>query len=382
MRSAHIKSIRPLSVSVSAKTVWTLVEITDTQGRRGLGETTGSDSQALKAQIQSMGASLLGKPLPERQPQGAGTVHIPAAEIRAASAIDQAVWDLRAQDEGKSLAAALGQPRRDATRTYANMNRGLTDRNPSAFGRRAAEARASGFDAFKIAPFDGVTTVNCDTVAGQGLIESGLARVAAVREAIGSQGDLLVDCHWRFDERAAATVIDRLAELGVSWVECPLPEIPETFPSLARLRRRANGCGMRLAGADEIADPAFFGEIITAGIYDVVMPDVKHLGGLSATLRLAQLAEEKGVTCSFHNPTGPIAHLHSVHLSALLESSLYLEFPYAETPLFTGIVQEDPAVPVGGLAKLPAAAGLGVQLDVAALRVLAELERQQISCPL
>lgn len=363
MRNPLITAIRPVSVRVSAKSVWTLVEVTDSDGRRGLGETTGPDTGALEARMRKLNISLLGKPVPER-PSGP---LLPAVwsdnDIRAASAVDQALWDLRAQNEGKTIAATLGEPQRRVTRLYANMNRGLTERDPIAFGRRAAEAHAAGFDAVKIAPFDAVMPDNCESSAGQALIDAGLARVAAVTEAMGPEGDVLVDCHWRFNERVAATLVERLARLHVYWLECPLPETAETLPSLRRLRHLANQSSMRLAGADEISDPVFFSEIIASGVYDVVMPDVKHLGGLAQTLRLARMIEESGALCSFHNPTGPIAHLHSVHLSALLQTSLFLEFQYGESPLFTDIVHGDPAFPIRGTATLPTLAGLGVQLN-------------------
>jgi len=345
-------------------------EITDSDGRRGIGETSGPDWRVVERQIRMVGAALAGMPVCNSDICSAALAGLENTCRRGASAVNQALWDLRAQIKGVSVASALGEPKWNAVRAYANINRGLTDRTPEAFGQRASKARAAGFSAFKIAPFDAVTPQNCDCVEGRELIDVALERVAAVRAAIASD-DLLVDCHWRFDERTAASVMERLRFHNVCWVECPLIETRATLSSIAVLREHANRTGMKLAGADEVDDPDFFMDIVRSGAYDVVMPDIKYHGGLEQTLRLGRLAEEHGLACSLHNPTGPVAHTHSVHLSALLATDLYLEFPYQESALFTDIVCGYPALPKSGLATVPAAAGLGIQLNKETLARLA-----------
>src|SRR5262249_2324649 len=103
-----------------------------------------------------------------------------------------------------------------------------------------------GHTRFKLAPFDGLTPALCATPEGPHLIEAGLARIAAVRAAAGS-AEVMVDCHWRFAEPAVLDLIAALAALGVTWLECPIPEDHSAPRALARLRRQANRRGMRLA---------------------------------------------------------------------------------------------------------------------------------------
>ena len=81
---------------------------------------------------------------------------IPTDLVKAAaySAVEQAMWDLKARAAGRPLAELLGGAKRERVALYANINRGTTDRSPAGFAARAAEAAALGFGAIKIAPFD------------------------------------------------------------------------------------------------------------------------------------------------------------------------------------------------------------------------------------
>jgi len=139
----------------------------------------------------------------------------------------------------------------------------------------------------------------------------------------------------------------------VTWFECPLPETPENYAAIKRLRAKANAAGMRLAGAELFIGAAGFKPLLEQGLYDVVMPDVKYAGGLAECLRIAELAARHGCAVSLHNPSGPVCHAHSVHLSAVLEGDERLEYQHGETPSFFAIAPGLEA-PSRGSAALPA----------------------------
>jgi galactonate dehydratase len=113
---------------------------------------------------------------------------------------------------------------------------------------------------------------------------------------------------------------------------------------------------------------AGFQPFLDAGVYDVIMPDVKYAGGLRELLRIGAAAERSGIACSPHNPTGPIAHAHSLHLSAHLPLFPFLEFQYGESPLFFEFVGGDLPDPLTGSSALPRGAGLGLALGGEPLR--------------
>ncbi|HEY8244992.1 MAG TPA: mandelate racemase/muconate lactonizing enzyme family protein [Casimicrobiaceae bacterium] len=350
--------------------MWTFVRARDDAGRVGWGEATLQDRAGeIHAHVARHAPSWIGKPVrPSRNAVATGD---DAAEAAALCAIDQAVWDLAAQARGVQLAAALGVPRTPPVALYANINRGTVDRSPSGFASRAREATERGFRAVKVAPFDDVRAEDLDTDAGRRRVDLGIERVLAVREAIGPARELMVDCHWRLDERAASGALARLEPARLYWLECPLPETDETLGALKRLRAQANARGVRLAGCEAMTGLEGFRPFLDAGAYDAIMPDVKYAGGLAEMLRIGDEARRRGVLCSPHNPTGPIAHLASVHVAANLDSCPFLEFQYGESAHFFDLCDRAIPDPNGGASVLPGGAGLGAGLDLAKLAALA-----------
>src|SRR5262249_36840634 len=153
----------------------------------------------------------------------------------------------------------------------------------------------------------------------------GLARVAAVREAVGREARLMVDCHWRFDEATARQLNEAAAGLDVYWIECPLPEGPENIPALARLLQQARGLRMRQAGLEMNTGWDSFRPYCEGGAYDVVMPDIKYAGGIHEMQAIAAGCAALGVQVSPHNPSGPVCHASSLQVSATLEAFDMLE---------------------------------------------------------
>lgn len=106
------------------------------------------------------------------------------------------------------------------------------------------------FKAFKAAPFDGVTPATCGSEAGQQRIRHGIDCMLALRDALGPEARLMVDCHWRFGEARALQVLSALAPVRLHWFECPLPETVPHWPALKRLRVAARDQGVLLAAAE------------------------------------------------------------------------------------------------------------------------------------
>ena len=354
-------------VRVTQKTCWTFVRLHTGDGRLGEGEATLTGREdALVAVAERLVPRVLAEA--SEYPGAFAGRHPPASfqESAIVSAIDQALWSLDAQANGHSLAQTLGV-RRERVPVYANINRRTEDRSPDGFAASAQAALAAGHVAFKVAPFDEVNPEVCAQGDGVEAMRRGLARVAAVREAVGPQARLMVDCHWRFDEATARALNEAAARLGVHWIETPLPESEANIPALLRLRRQCNALGIRQAGLETSVRWETMRPFCEAGAYDVVMPDMKYIGGILEMERTAAECEPLGVEVSPHNPSGPICHAASLQVSASLAAFDMLELQFDESPLFDSLVGASFAKVNDGHAELPPGLGLGVRLATAVL---------------
>ena len=258
------------------------------------------------------------------------------------------------------LCDLLGTAQRKTIPLYANINRRTRDRSPEGFAASARDALKQGFVAIKIAPFDEVTAESLKQ--GHGALDAGLSRIAAVRQALGPRLELLVDCHWRLNESASEVVIKTGETLGVNWIECPIPETIASIPQIRHLRGLANDRGMRLAGLEISITWSGFEPFVQAAAYDVVMPDIKYVGGPAEMLRVADHLANTGVAFSPHNPSGPIAHAATLHVSAVAGAFDRLEIQFDETPSFGALVGNPNFRSSDDLSRLPEASGTGATI--------------------
>jgi galactonate dehydratase len=349
--------------NVTPKTNWCFLEVRTEDGRTGLGECTlGNQEGLLAAEAARLAANVTGADARDRNRIARLLPHAPGGLVAATvlSAFEQALLDLAGQRAGEPVWRVLGGALRDPVLLYANINRGANPRSPEGFAAAAKRAVAEGFRAVKLAPFepmvweDGATDVNRRAYA------EGLARIAAVRDAVGTGIDVMVDAHWRFSPGGAAALLRDVAPLGLYWMECPVAEA--NHAEIRRLRGMANDRGMRLAGAESLCGLAAYRPLIEGGCYDVLMPDAKHAGGLEEIRRIAALAQTAGVEVAPHNPTGPVCHAHSIHLCATIPNFLLLEVQFGETEQFFDMVEGESLRFVQGSAPLPQAPGLGIRL--------------------
>jgi len=372
-RAPGIVRVDCRSVRVTGRTVWTFVQVLGADGEFGLGEATleGRHDEAAAAVGRHAdtldGSCGVSGDAAARWAGSRLSGVADLADAAAISGIEQALQDLAARRAGVPLHVALGGARRNPVPMYANINRGTTRRSAEQFAERAARAAAQGFLGVKLAPFDGLTPAIADRPDGRVLVDAGLARIAAVRAVLPPTVLLMVDCHWRLNEAAARALVPELAALGVGWYECPLPETADQHPAIAALRGRANAAGMQLAGAETMIGLAGFLPILRAGLYDVVMPDVKYAGGLAEALRIAAACERSGTGCSPHNPSGPVCHAHSLHVAAVIGAMPFLEVQFEETPRFAELADSGLPPFRDGASALPSGAGLGVRLASDAL---------------
>jgi len=192
-----------------------------------------------------------------------------------------------------------------------------------------------------------------------------LARAA--RQAAGDSVDVLIDAGLGYgdDARTAIRVARELEQLGIFWLEEPF--MPDELGAYAEL---ADTVDIRVAGGEEEATRWGFLELIERGHVDVVQPDVTRCGGLSETLKIAEVARTHGVACVPHAWKSGIIKAASLHVNAVLEDALFQEYCVAETPINTYLTRQKLPL-VDGYVAVPTAPGLGVDLDPEVLERLA-----------
>lgn len=365
--SAAIRNVEAFAATVSPKTIWVFLRVVDDDGIEGWGEATLAGEEAgLSAAAARIGSAMFGHPArPTDRPLTDASVSYDDRHGSAiVSAVDQALWDIAARRANVPIHAMLGGADRAEVAIYANINRRTVDRSPRSFAASARKAVSDGYDTVKIAPFDEVKP------GGPADIAAGIARAKAVRDEIGPSRKLYVDCHWRFDEAGARQALDALAKVGLDWFECPIPEVPASYPALGRLKVHANAAGALLAGCETGTGLESFKPYVDGKLYDVLMPDVKYAGGLSEFCRIAAYAADRGVQVAPHNPTGPVSHVASLHLCAGLPGFTILEHQYDESPAFFAMAAGGLSKPRSGKSRIPTAAGLGISLDMSFLKPL------------
>ena len=366
----RIASIESLILNVSEKTNWFFIRVSAENGLSGIGEASLNGWETAQLAVADhLRQEWVGKTVDQLLPLLRVFPHSPGGLIASSivSAIEQAVTDLRAQHAGVPVHALLGKALRKSVPVYANINRGARDRSPQGIARAACHAVDEGYTAVKIAPFDGVFWGDTDAAEVARRTRAGVERVLAIREAVGPDVRIMVDCHWRFDEARARQVMRDLQPARLYWLECPVSENPDAFALLQRMHQETRALDMKLAGAERQIGLGGFAPFVDDGLLDVVMPDIKYAGGYAEMLRIAERCAQHGVGFAPHNPTGPVCNLASMQLCAVAPGFLILEHQLAESPLFYDVVGGYRPRLVNGCFELPETPGLGISLDDAVL---------------
>ena len=367
MRQVRLTAVRFAAVEVTEHTSWAFAEVSDADGVRALVELMGGAAAGKVASLLvEMVVALSGTDIEDeaRLEAALGTdpevLRSDRTLATAVSALRTAVLELQCRHEGVSLTEGLGGAPAASVPLYANINRTLLGRRtPRDFEAAARRAMEEGFTTVKCAPFDEVGPLAAGGEAVR-LAAPGLARVAAVRRAVGPGVRLLVDCHSRFEAESAPEVASRLEEHDVGWFEEPVEPI-EDIDALSHI---AGQFAMPVAGGETGYGRGFFAELVARRAVDVIMPDVVYCGGATEAHRAGRAAIESGCQVSLHSPSGPISQLASAHVTAALPGALALECAVHETPWRAELL-DPPERIEGGRLWLPDGAGLGATLNEA-----------------
>jgi galactonate dehydratase len=377
-----ITGIAVHEVKVNARGNWHFVELKTNKGITGLGEASHGFSAASKngaadlhAEINAFFALVKGEsPFSVEQFRQRGLKK--AAEkgkvaITAFSAIEHALWDLSGKALGVPVYNLLGGKLRDKIKVYANINRATNERDGSgrrlisSFQQNAENALKSGFKAVKLAPFDDMKPLKTsDQKQIDSDIDYAVACVDAVRKTIGKDTDLLIDVHSHLNKDLAITTAKRLEAANLYWFEEAID--PEKYVDDTRAITEAITQGS--AGGESIFGRKGFDKIITTRALDIIMPDVKHCGGIQELRFIAAQAEmADNIVVAPHNPSGPVSTAASVQVCASIPNFSILEYAYGEVPWRADLLSPAERFE-NGYIGVPDTPGLGHKLNLELLK--------------
>lgn len=266
------------------------------------------------------------------------------AVLHALSGLDIALWDIAGKAAGKPIHALLGGARRSKIKAYAST---LMPDTPAEAAAVVEAQLAAGFHAVKL----GYGPLGRDA-------DLDVALVKAAREAGGDDFDLMIDIGLTWPSaREGIERARRMAPYRPAWIEEPfLPDHHEKYAALAR------AIDIPLAAGEQEATLPDFERIIDRCGIEIVQPDVTRAGGITETLRIADLARRRGRRCVLHAWSTGIIKAASLHVLAAMQEAEYFEDCVQETELNQRLVAE--RFPVAdGAVEVPTAPGLGITLD-------------------
>jgi L-alanine-DL-glutamate epimerase-like enolase superfamily enzyme len=367
-----------------------LAQVHTDEGVVGLGETS-RGAAAVEAQIHELAAPyLLGKDPLAIQQHSRQLLNSylgfasSSAEVRAASVLDIALWDILGQALGAPICQLLGGQSRERIRAYNtcagyNYNtrsvarRSVTIEEPAprpegpyddqvAFVHRADELAESllseGYTAMKIWPFDPFAQRTDGTLLCAEDLEVALEPFRKIRRAVGERIEIMAEFHSLWDLEQAKRIARALEEYRPFWSEDPIK-----MCDVATLKEYARSTRIPVCASETLGGTAPFRDILQAQAADIVMLDVGWCGGLTEARKIAALAEAYQRPVAPHDCNGPVVWVASIHLMLHIPNALVMEAVRAYySTWYKDILTELPEVKQGYIHGL-SGPGLGTRLQ-------------------
>ncbi|GGC12405.1 galactonate dehydratase [Parapedobacter defluvii] len=279
----------------------------------------------------------------------------------AISGIDIALWDILGKIHGVPCHELWGGRVRDYIRLYCHLGGGRMEDfyqtrpdDAKRFGELALQAVEEGFTAFK-------SMAVPETMPLEGLVPIRYAEacVRSMREAVGDNIDIMVDCHARPSPLMGMQFAKALEPYGLYFFEEPC--WPETMDDLALIQRAV---ATPIASGERLITVHAFRELLEKRAVSVIQPDITHCGGLSEVRKIAAMAEAYRVAVAPHNPQGPVSTAASIEFGFATPMYSICESVHQDVPWREDVVSEGFSVERKGRIVRPSTRpGLGIEID-------------------
>ena len=271
----------------------------------------------------------------------------------AVSGLEHAMWDILGKVSGQPVYKLLGGPVRSKIRVYAN-GWGGGGWDSADLADRASQIVESGFTALKFDPIPGPWR----TFVSKDVEKQAVENVRAVRQAVGSDVDILVEMHRRLAPMHAVKIARGIEEYEPFWYEEPV--LAENIDALASAKQNIN---IPVVTGEELYTKFEFREIFEKQAADIINPDVCNVGGILELKEIAAMAEPYFVVVSPHNYNSTTLGLAAtVNASATMPNFLITEY-FVNFEELGKDIATTPFEVENGYINLPESPGLGIDLD-------------------
>ena len=371
----QIRKIVPWIVEAGRQYIFVQVE-TD-EGITGWGEVTGTGqlpNRAVAAVLREMSPFLEGEDPSRieaiwnkvfRTMTYVGTRGVTSCAL---SGIDIALWDIAGKAAGKPIYELLGGPVRESIALYTHFPLGAT---PAEAAQNVMVPVNDGVRAIKTDPFMPEWQRRYRAGTPAGYLDGGMSAageqegvdfIAAIREAVGPEVEIMIDAHAMYNVPTAIRLANRLAPYNLTWFEEPVP--PESYHALRQVRENVQTpicVGERLHTRYE------FVPVLEQRLADFIMPDVTWTGGISELKKISTLAEAYYVPVSPHDASGPINVLAGAHVMMTVPNFYKLETTRSKMSAYDVFIPE-PLDTRDGQLYAPKKPGLGLDMNMEYLR--------------
>jgi len=351
---------------IAANFPWNLIRVYTDSGLVGLGEAYWGPG--VTDVVEKLKPRLVGEDPMEvdrlwtrmmRLMSGAGS--IAGTTVAAISGIEIALLDLVGKHLKTPVYQLLGGKFRNRIRIYADSH-AESLRDIDTWQERALQVRERGFDAIKFDLDTLAPELQLDTY-NRTLTNRAIRRmvdiVRAVREVLGPDVELALDCHWSYNVTDAIRLAQALEPFSLLWQEDPTP--PENVEAMAQV---CAATSTPICTGENLYTRHGFRPLIEKGGCHIIQPDIPRCGGLLESKRIADLADIYYIPFAAHNVCSPVGTVASAHVCAAICTFLVLEFHSQDIPWWDAVVarEQDPLIKSGYL-TLSDKPGLGVELN-------------------
>ncbi len=305
---------------------WLFLKISTDEGITGWGEPiVEGKSKATEGLVHSLSKQLMGKDprnieyLWQMMYRGSFYRGGPLL-VSAISGIEQALWDIKGKYYNMPVYEMLGGKVREKIRVYPHIDGQYPNKGDTSTQRLvkcALKRKEEGFNFIKLGLPDGPVRF----LENPAKLDEFVEKFKNIREAVGDDMDLAIDCHGRTSPAFAIQLCKALEPYRPAFIEEPV--LPENIDALVKVKESTT---IPIATGERLFTKWGFKELLEKQGAAILQPDCCHAGGIFEIKKIAAMAEAYYCAVAPHNPLGPISLAACLQVNACISNFLIQEY--------------------------------------------------------